>query len=164
MIVDKTVQLLLVEDDEVDAEAVRRALRKRRIANPVHTVSDGIEALEVLRGNNGTPPLERPYLVLLDLNMPRMDGIEFLGEVRRDPALRDSIIFVLTTSDADRDKVAAYAKNVAGYLVKSRVGEDFVNLVDMLDMYWRYVEFPPQSGEATPGERRQHSASGASGR
>lgn len=136
----KTVNVLLVEDDEVDAEAVLRAFKKNRICNPVTVVKNGLEALEVLR--NGK--CSRPNLVLLDLNMPRMNGIEFLEAVRHDDDLRDLIIFVLTTSDAERDKCAAYDQNVAGYLVKSKVGEDFLHLIEMLGVYWRYVEFPPE--------------------
>lgn len=139
----KPVQLLLVEDDDVDAEGVERALRKRRIANRIIRAVGGMEALEILRGGEGIPPLRRPFMVLLDLNMPRMDGLTFLKELRADPDLRDSIVFVLTTSDADRDKVAAYDANVAGYMLKSRVGEMFVNLIELLEPYWRYIEFPP---------------------
>lgn len=138
-----TVTILLVEDDDLDAEAVTRAFQKKRIANPIEVVQDGILALEKLRGENGVEKLKRPYLILLDLNMPRMNGIEFLQNLRNDPELHDSLVFVLTTSDADRDKLAAYAQHIAGYLVKSNVGADFVNLVNMIDHYWRYVEFPP---------------------
>ena len=138
-----TVKILLVEDDEIDAEAVVRAFRQQRIANPIERAKNGLEALARLRGDNGSEPLVQPYLILLDLNMPKMGGLEFLEDLRDDPSLRDSIVFVLTTSDEDRDKVAAYEKNVAGYLVKSRVGEDFVALVTMMEQYWRYVEFPP---------------------
>lgn len=141
---DSTIKILLVEDDDVDAEAVIRAFRKRRIANPVEIVQDGIQALERLRGTEQTPPLERPILILLDLNMPRMNGIEFLQNLREDPSLHDNIVFVLTTSDADRDVTAAYQQHIAGYLVKSRVGEDFIELTNLVQHYWRYVELPPQ--------------------
>ena len=140
---DNTVHILLVDDDDIDAEAVRRALKKYKIANPVRWVSNGIEALRALRGQSEQESLPRPYLVLLDLNMPRMNGLEFLETLRADEDLKDSIVFVLTGSDATRDKIQAYRLNVAGYLVKSRVGEDFVNLVHMLNHYWRIVEFPP---------------------
>lgn len=99
----------------------------------------------MLRGQGGQARFPRPYLILLDLNMPRMNGIEFLEEVRKDADLRDSIIFVLTTSDDDRDKVAAYDKNVAGYIVKAKAGEDFLKLIEMLDNYLTFVEFPPTS-------------------
>jgi len=95
------------------------------------------------RIENGRPPLRRPYMILLDLKMPRMDGIAFLKELRADPKLSDSVVFVLTTSNADQDKVAAYDANVAGYMLKSKVGEQFVHLLDLLDPFWRLVEFPP---------------------
>ena len=81
----ETVKIVLVEDDELDAEAVERAFRKQKIANPVIRAKDGVEALELLRGTDARPPLRRPYLVLLDLNLPRMDGIEFLNSLRSDP-------------------------------------------------------------------------------
>lgn len=137
----ETVHVLLVEDNEVDREAVERALREQRIGNPIHVARDGIEALELLRAAD--PPFPRPYLILLDLNMPRMDGIEFLKEIRDDASLHDSIVFVLTTSNLDEDKVAAYDSNVAGYMVKEDAGNGFLKLIGMLDHYWRVVEFPP---------------------
>jgi CheY-like chemotaxis protein len=140
---DQTVHLLLVEDDDVDAEAVIRAFRKNKIANPFTVVPDGIEALKVLRGEDGRKSIPRPYMILLDLNMPRMNGLEFLSIIRKDPELHDSIVFVLTTSSAEKDIVAAYGENVAGYLVKSEAGESFFNMVEMLQHYWRIVEFPP---------------------
>lgn len=140
----ETVNVLLVEDDEIDATGIKRAFRKQRIANPVFIAENGIEALEVLRGENGREKISRPYLILLDLNMPRMNGLEFLETVRGDQDLADSVIFVLTTSDDDLDKVAAYEQQVAGYIVKSNAGVDFCNLVALLDGYWRYVEFPPE--------------------
>ena len=139
----RSVHLLLVEDDEIDAEAVQRAFKRERILNPVTVVSDGIEALEALRGENGRDPVPRPYVVLLDLNMPRMSGLEFLEAVRSDPDLRRSVVFVLTTSESDEDKVAAYDQFVAGYILKSRAGEDFLEVIKLLQSYWRVVEFPP---------------------
>ncbi|MEM8865338.1 MAG: response regulator [Planctomycetota bacterium] len=141
---ENTVTILLVEDDKIDAEAIRRAFIKARIANPLEVVFDGVEALKRLRGTDGVEKMQQPYLILLDLNMPRMNGIEFLEEIREDDDLRSSIVFVLTTSDDDRDKLAAYDKQVAGYMVKSKAGEDFVKLISMLDHYWRVVEMPPE--------------------
>lgn len=140
---DNTVKLLLVEDDSLDVQAIRRALRKARVANPLHVARDGVEALEMLRGN-GRPALVRPYIILLDLNMPRMNGIEFLSELRDDESLRDSVVFVLTTSDDDQDIMQAYDNLIAGYMVKSKAGEDFIKLIGMLDHYWRIVELPPE--------------------
>ena len=135
------VKLLLLEDDDLDVLAIRRALRKARVDNELVVAQDGVEGLGILRGESG-PPLQRPYLILLDLNMPRMNGIEFLTELRNDPALRDSIVFVLTTSDSETDIIRAYDKFIAGYMVKAKVGEDFMQLIAMLDQYWKTIEFP----------------------
>ena len=138
----KTVHVLLVEDDEVDVMAVRRAFRERKIANPLRVARDGVEALSILRGTDGESPIARPYMILLDLNMPRMNGIEFLEELRADPDHHSAIVMVLTTSDEDRDRMAAYDQHVAGYIIKSDIGGGFTALVDMLDHYWKVVEFP----------------------
>jgi len=132
----------LVEDNAIDQEAIKRAFQRHRIGNPVHVAADGIEALARLRGSDGQPKLPRPYLVLLDLNMPRMNGVELLRELRADPELHDSIVFVLTTSKRDEDRIASYDLNVAGYVVKSDVGAGFIRLIELLDHYWRIVEFP----------------------
>jgi CheY-like chemotaxis protein len=134
----KTVTLLLVEDDDIDAMGVERALKRRRIANPMLRARDGVEALEILRSGR----VEKPYLVLLDLNMPRMGGLEFIQEVRKDPQLSDAVVFVLTTSKSDEDMTAAYRSHVAGYIVKSEVGDCFSNVVEMLDAYWQIVLLP----------------------
>lgn len=134
----KPVSLLLVEDDDIDAMGVERALKRRRIVNPLVRARDGVEALELLRGGM----VQRPYLILLDLNMPRMGGIEFIGEVRNDPRLSNSVVFVLTTSKSDEDLSAAYRNHVAGYIVKSEIGDSFGSLVQMLDAYWQIVELP----------------------
>jgi CheY-like chemotaxis protein len=141
---DEAVQILLVEDDEVDAEAIVRAFRKQNLKHPITIVSDGFEALQALRGEAGTSRLRAPYFILLDLNMPRMNGVEFLQILRQDPQLMCSVVFVLTTSDSDQDKLAAYNAQIAGYFLKQRAGENFANLVDMLTVYWRLIEFPPE--------------------
>lgn len=142
---NKPVHILLVEDDDVDAEAIVRAFRKQKIANPIIHVEDGIQALAVLRGADGQERLPRPYLILLDINMPRMNGIEFLQVLRRDEELERSIVFMLTTSNRDEDKLAAYDEQIAGYLLKNRAGEEFADLISMLNSYWRVVEFPPEA-------------------
>jgi len=144
---NKPVHILLVEDDDVDAEAIVRAFRKQKIANPIVHVADGIEALAVLRGEDGQERLPHPYLILLDINMPRMNGIEFLQVLRQDKELERSIVFMLTTSNRDEDKLAAYDEQIAGYLLKTRAGEEFADLINMLNSYWRVVEFPPATEE-----------------
>lgn len=144
------VTLLLVEDDLVDAEAIQRAFRQQRIANPFVVVPDGVEALAALRGESDVE-VPHPRVVLLDINMPRMNGLEFLEELRRDPALSQTVVFVLTTSDREEDKVAAYENHVAGYILKSRAGADFLEVIKLLKVYWRLVEFPaPPPVSETP--------------
>ena len=122
----KTVQLLHVEDDTLCLIGLNRAFKAAKIANPVSFAHDGIEALEMLRGTNGRPRLPRPYLILLDLNMPRMDGIELLHELRKDEELKKSIVFIMTTSGADEDKVKAYNLGVAGYILKTNPANAFL--------------------------------------
>lgn len=138
----RTASILLVEDDDVDVAAVRRALAVLKIANPIYRARDGIEALEMLRGENDHEKIQRPYIIILDLNMPRMDGGEFLAEVRADVELSDSIVFVLTTSRDDIDKRAAYAQHVAGYIVKEDPIGTFRQAMSLIDHYWRMVELP----------------------
>ena len=123
------VSLLLVEDDAIDVMTVERMLRKQNIANPLFVARDGVEALEMLRGENDRAQVPSPYLILLDLNMPRMNGLEFLAELRKDPAHKNAVVFVLTTSDAPEDRHVAYEHRVAGYIVKDRMGDDLLDLL-----------------------------------
>ncbi len=134
------LNIILVEDDDGDAKAIRRALARAKIANPVIRLIDGVEALGLLRGETGTPP--DSYILLIDLNMPRMNGIELLEEIRKDQRLKGAVAFLLTTSSDERDRAAAYAHNVAGYIQKENAGSDFVNLIGTLDHFWRIVELP----------------------
>lgn len=137
-----TIRLLLVEDDDGDAKAVRRAFKKAEITNPIDRVENGIEALEILRGENGHPVPTVPYILMVDLNMPRMDGIELVQVLRKDPKLRKTVVFILTTSKREEDKAQAYDLNVAGYIVKENAGRDFMRLVQLVDNYWKIVEMP----------------------
>lgn len=139
------VTILLVEDDDVDAETVARGLASAKIVNPVVRVRDGIEALQLLLGTNGKEKLQPPYLLLVDIRMPRLDGLGLIREVRKNPALKRTIIFVLTTSDSDRDRLAAYDEHVAGYIVKSSTQDQFLRLARMLEYYLLIVEMPPSS-------------------
>ena len=143
-IVEQTrpVNVLLVDDDDGDARSVQRAFRSARIANPITRAIDGIDALDILRGSNGKTKLSPPYLLLVDLNMPRMNGIELVESLRQDCELHNCIVFILTTSNRDEDKLAAYDFNIAGYIVKERAGRDFQRLIDMMQGHWRIVELP----------------------
>jgi CheY-like chemotaxis protein len=142
MLEPKTANLLHVEDDELCIMGLVRAFKKAKIANPVSFAHDGIDALEMLRGTNDRERFPRPYLILLDLNMPRMGGVEFLQELRKDEDLKKSIVFVMTTSGADEDKVKAYNLGVAGYILKTNPANAFLEATALLDTYWRVVEFP----------------------
>jgi CheY-like chemotaxis protein len=137
-----TVTILLVDDDIIDVMAVKRSFRELRIANPIIEAQNGLEALDRLRGQNGYSKVPAPCLVLLDLNMPKMSGFEFLAELRRDTELQRTVIFVMTTSADEEDRTRAYDKHVAGYLLKHRPGQSFLDSIDMLERYWRVVEFP----------------------
>jgi CheY-like chemotaxis protein len=139
MTADRALNILLVEDDVIDVMNVRRALQRSNIANPLFVAGNGEEALRMLR--DGTVPEQR-RLVLLDLNMPRMNGIEFLRELRKDPQLQATSVVVLSTSNGDRDKVDAYRLNVAGYLLKPVTFTNFVDLMATLNKYWMLVELP----------------------
>jgi CheY-like chemotaxis protein len=136
---EKQLNILLVEDDQVDVMNVKRAFVKNRIVNPLFVAGDGLEGLQMLR--DGTVPDER-RLVLLDLNMPRMNGIEFLRELRRDADLQHTPVVVLTTSNDERDKIEAYNLNVAGYLLKPVTFINFVEVMAALNKYWSLVELP----------------------
>lgn len=135
------VTLFVVDDDEIDRETILRSVEERGLNNPVRVARDGEEALEILKGQGGEP-IRTPYLMLLDLNMPRMNGIELLQEIRRDPDLNRAVVFVLTTSNAETDRMAAYNLNVAGYILKAKAGLEFERVVELIDQFERSVEFP----------------------
>ncbi|MDP5035354.1 MAG: response regulator [Alishewanella sp.] len=136
------VTILLIDDDDVDVMGVKRALKQLKILNPIIRARDGVEGLAIIRD---TKKQRKSYIVLLDINMPRMDGLEMLYELRNDPHISNSIVFILTTSKADEDKAKAYNQHIAGYIVKNQVAEGFVRVVALLDSYWRLVELPSQN-------------------
>ncbi len=141
---DQTLNILLVEDDDVDRMNVKRAFRKNNISNPLYIAENGIEALEMLRTQQGDSPMIPPErrLILLDLNMPKMNGLEFLEELRQDSTLKSIPVIVLTTSDEDRDRVEAYQLNVAGYILKPVTFNKFADVIATLNKYWTLCEMP----------------------
>lgn len=136
------INILLVEDDDVAAEAVIRNLKKCSVDYPVVHAVDGQEAMEILTRQHPHKKIDRPFLILLDLNMPRMNGFEFLNAIRNDEALKDSVVFVLTTSDDEKDRSRAYHEYIAGYMVKSSVGPQFAKLATLLESYKMAVKLP----------------------
>lgn len=131
----KGLSILLIDDDDVAREAVQRNLLKSGMTCPIFFAVNGAEGLSALRGEGPDGPLPRATIVLLDLNMPVMNGFEFLEALRDDPTLRPTVVFVLTTSDGDQDRTRAYHNCIAGYMVKSAVGPQFANLFNLLKSY-----------------------------
>ncbi|MEM7353359.1 MAG: response regulator [Acidobacteriota bacterium] len=136
--------ILLVEDDEVDVLTVRRALRQLGVPNPLVVAANGEQALEILRqaaGERGSEG-ERPALIFLDLNMPRMNGIEFLRQARAEGCAEGIPIIVLTTSRQQQDVIDGFQYNVAGYMIKPVEYEEFVEVMQAIDSYWTLSEMP----------------------
>lgn len=137
------LNILLVEDDEVDVMNVQRALKKNNSTASLSRAANGIEALAILRGNSHISPKHNSkLLILLDLNMPEMGGLEFLKELRADPALRNLPVVILTTSMQDSEIAAAYEYHVAGYIIKPIGFSSFVEKIDALNRYWSMSELP----------------------
>ncbi len=132
--------ILLVEDDTVDAMAVRRATKDLKVSNPLITVGDGEEALDFLRD----PANDIPCLILLDINMPKMNGIEFLREAKSDSKLKRIPVVVFTTSKEDQDKVDSFDLGVAGYMVKPADYLKFLEVIRAVDVYWALSETAPR--------------------
>ena len=137
----KTV--LLVEDDAIDAMTVQRAFKDLKLTNPLAHVTNGEEALDYLKD----PANPLPCVILLDLNMPRMNGVEFLRVVKGDPDLRRVPVVVLTTSTEDSDVIDSYRLCVAGYIVKPVDYKKFVEAIRTIDLYWTISELPSPGGE-----------------
>lgn len=138
----QVLRILIVEDDDGDAKALKRGFKRAGLAASLSRARDGLEALDILRGDNGQDPLPKPHLILADLNMPRMNGIEFVSELRRDEKLSDTIVFFLSTSQREEDKKAAYNLKISGYILKSAIGKDCSQLIEMIEKYWKLVEMP----------------------
>lgn len=130
--------ILLIEDDHVDVMTIRRALKEIEVANSLVTLENGEMALSYLRD----PASERPCIIFLDLNMPIMNGHEFLREVKSDPVLKAIPVIVLTTSDEQQDKASSFNLGVAGYMAKPVDYRRFVEMMRSIDLYWTVSEMP----------------------
>jgi CheY-like chemotaxis protein len=127
--IDETAGILLVEDDRVDVMTVQRALKKHAIRNPLHVTRTATDALAMLRGEGQAKISPLPALILLDLNLPRMSGIEFLRELRQDPDLRHLAVIVLTSSNEPNDRAAAFRYDVEDYIVKPHSFDEFATAI-----------------------------------
>jgi len=128
--------ILLVDDDRVDVMTTKRALKDINVTNPVYTARNGEEALELLRDGK----TEKPGVILLDLNMPRMNGIEFLRVIKNDDSLKRIPVVVLTTSKEEENKVGSFSLGVAGYMIKPVDYIKFVEVIRTINMYWTLSE------------------------
>ncbi len=134
----KSNPILLVEDDSVDAMMVTRALKELKVPNKLIHVENGEEALKFLKESNQN----KPCIILLDLNMPRMGGLEFLERVKKDKALKIIPVIILTTSSEHHDLLASFSQSVAGYMVKPLDYHDFVEMMQTISSYWSHSKFP----------------------
>lgn len=141
------VDILLVEDNPGDVRLTEEAFKEASIPCELHVVTDGEEALDFLYRRNDHESAVRPHLVLLDLNLPKVDGLSVLAEIADEPALRRTPVVVLTSSGADEDIMQAYELQVNAYLTKPNTPDDFVELVQTLEKFWfELVKLPPSQG------------------
>jgi CheY-like chemotaxis protein len=134
-------KILIIDDDDIYSELVSRALRKAAPDIQVVAAEDGVEGIEALTGQ-ARNPCKKPLLILLDINMPRMNGFEFLEAIRSEPSLRNHVVFMFTTSEAEEDRDRAYDFGVAGYIAKSRVGPGMSGMTELLKSYASTVILP----------------------
>lgn len=132
--------ILLVEDDKVDAMTVKRALDEIKVTNRLDIAGNGEEALSYLRD----PENKKPCVILLDLNMPKMNGIEFLRIAKQDKRLRRIPIVVLTTSEEEQDRINSFDLGVAGYMIKPVDYQKFVEVIKTIDLYWTLSRLPEE--------------------
>jgi CheY-like chemotaxis protein len=137
---DGQIEILLVEDNPEDAEMTMRALRKNNLVNRLHWAKDGAEALEYLFANDR----QKPKLVLLDLKMPKVDGIEVLRRMKSDPVVRTIPVVVMTSSNEERDVVETYRLGANSYIVKPVEFEAFLETVAKIGLYWVLTNRVPQ--------------------
>ena len=129
--------VLFIEDDEVDIQSVQREIKKLEIPIELYIAKDGVEALNKLYGKNGEPKLPKPHLILLDINMPKMSGIQFLQILQKDVDLKHVIVYFLTTAYTTRDKIASQGLCVAGHIIKPLQQDDLMRI------YWSLIEGTP---------------------
>jgi CheY-like chemotaxis protein len=138
-------RILMVEDDPKDVELSLTALEEYNLANEVVVARDGEEALDYLyyRGNFATRPIGNPAVLLLDLKLPKVDGLEVLKQIKSDETLKMIPVVVLTSSHEEKDMVASYALGVNAYVVKPVAFHEFVNAIKELGMFWAVINQPP---------------------
>jgi chemotaxis family two-component system response regulator Rcp1 len=145
---NRSIDILLVEDNEGDVHLTREALKRAKVRNQVHTTSDGVEAMQFLRREGEFKDAPRPDLVLLDLNLPNMDGREVLAAMKSDASLRTIPIVVVTSSAAEQDIVKTYDLNANAYVTKPVDLQQFLHVIGALGDFWlEIVKLPPKSAD-----------------
>lgn len=139
---NEPLAILLVEDNPADVELTLRAFKRRRFANPVVVARDGEEALDCVHGRGRFAPAPIPGIILLDLRLPKVDGLDVLREIKAHRVYRNVPVVVLTTSDEDRDIKAAYELGAASYIVKPVEFEKFLEVVERIELYWILTNVP----------------------
>jgi CheY-like chemotaxis protein len=143
--VNGSIDILLIEDNEGDAHLTREALKRARVRNRVHTTSDGVEAMQFLRQEGTFADSPRPDLILLDLNLPNMDGREVLEAIKADPTLKMIPIVVVTSSAAEQDIVKSYNLNANCYVTKPVDLQQFLRVIGSVGDFWLdIVKLPPK--------------------
>ncbi|RNI22717.1 response regulator [Rufibacter latericius] len=134
--------ILLVEDDPEDVASTKRAFHAKGIGNPIHVAPNGKVALDMLQGRNRPALTPTPHIILLDLELPEMGGIEFLKLLRQDPKLKSCSVFVMTGQNSEKNVLEAYDLNVAGYIVKPIKYDSFLEAIATLHSFWNLIELP----------------------
>lgn len=138
--IDPAIKIIVIDDDDVDAQSIERSLRSADVNNEIIRAYDGIDALDLLKGANGKEKLTKPYILLIDLMMPRMDGITFIKTLRFESDITPEMIFVLSGTDSDEQCTQAYDLNITGFIKKDRAGRDFLRLTKILEQYYEVIE------------------------
>ncbi len=142
VLAQQEISVLLVDDDQVDIHTLIRSIQTAGVPAQIHVAKEGREALDKLRGEGGRGSVPKPTIVLLDLNMPQMGGIEFLKQLRNDPTLSKTVVFVLSDSKSEESIQAAYSYNIAGYIEKPTTSWESLDAMLMLQRYCRMVALP----------------------
>ncbi len=135
----RPIEILLIEDSPTDAELCIEALRQAKVANHLHHVEDGVEAMQFLRREGQYAQAPRPDLIMLDLNLPRKDGREVLAELKQDPNLKTIPVVVLTTSRAEQDVLRSYELHANCYITKPVDFQQFLGVIESIEQFWLTV-------------------------
>ena len=142
---NQNLNVLLVEDDLIDVMNVKRAFKKSQMHHTLSIAENGAVGWNMLTGSDQVKAIDRPHIILLDINMPKMNGLEFLRKIRSSDLLKDITVFIMTTSDKHSDILEAHKLNIAGYILKPLNLDQYLDKIIRLKQYWEICEFPPHT-------------------